>query len=566
MPAALPSSPNDIAEARWDQIRPVYQELLDRPVDAAWLRDWSRLEDLIAEAANLARAHYYADTRDSALKAAELRFTSEIKPAAADMAAQLSRQLLDSGYSEPDFENVLNQMRNQAGILVPQNVPLLAEDARLSELWGATLGGVTTKWAGRDVPRMSLLNHLRSPDREIRERAWLAMGEPIAARFGELDSLYASMVELRDRIARDAGCESYAEYGRRMRNRIDFTLAETDRMYESVLEAWLPLLAALRAREASRLGVESLRPWDALAPISLTELKPYETTDELITTFERVFSGLQPRLGEHFAGMRQDGLLDLGFRPHAAPVAISSRLHFTRRSHIFMGFPPGDTAVMLLAHESGHSFHFLESARYSMHWHRLYNAMAAEFASTTMQLLVVDRMSRSLGGFYSDDDARYSAVARFRQAVQEPVRQALSHAFERWAYDHPTADETARTGAWRRIWGRQAQAQDWTGLQEHFDAFRCALATIYTFPFYDFDYVAGWLGALQVYRNYVHDPKGAVEAYLDALALGNTRTVPEIYGTAGARIDLDPKSMRELAGFVGERLERLEKPPRSSTV
>lgn len=48
--------------------------------------------------------------------------------------------------------------------------------------------------------------------------------------------------------------------------------------------------------------------------------------------------------------------------------------------------------------------------------------------------------------------------------------------------------------------------------------------------------------------------------------LGNTRTVPEIYATAGARIDLDPMGMRELAGFVGERLEQLENPSHSSPV
>jgi oligoendopeptidase F len=554
------SSPNDLAEATWAQIRPFYQQLLERHVDGAWLRDWSRLEDLIAEAGNLAHAHYYADTKDPALKAAELRFTAEIKPAAADMAARLSRQLLDSGYSEPDFENVLNQMRNQAGILVAENVPLLAEDAKLSETWAATLGAMTSRWDGRDVPRMSLFNHQRSPDRVIRERAWLAMAEAVTARYEELDLLFASLVDVRDRIARNAGCDSYAEYGRRMRNRIDFTLNQTDRMYESVLDAWLPLLAGLRAREASRLGVERLRPWDSMAPISATELRPYESTDELTTTFERVFSGLHPGLGEHFTGMRRDGLLDLGFRPNAAPAAMSSRLHFTRRSQIFMGFPPGDMAVMVLAHESGHSFHFLESARYPLHWHRLYNAMAAEFASTTMQLLVIDRMARGLGGFYSDEDARHSAVARLRQAVVFPVRQALDHAFERWAYDHPTAASAERTAAWRRIWGRQAEGEDWTGLQEHFDAARCALGTLYTFPFYDFDYVVGWLGALQVYRNFLHDPKGTVDAYLDALRLGNTKTVPEIYATAGARIDLDPNSMRELAGFVAERLEQLESP------
>jgi oligoendopeptidase F len=559
------SSPNDLAGAGWDQVRPFYQELLERPVDAAWLREWSRLEDLIAEAASLARAHYYADTQDPALKAAELRLNSEIKPAAADMAARLSRRLLDSGYSEPDFENVLSQMRNQTGILVPENVPLLGEEARLSERWDATMGALAADWEGREVPRMSLVNHQRSPDRDVRERAWLAMVEPVIARFRELDDLFASLVDLRVRIARNAGCENYSEYGRRMRNRIDFTLSETDRMYESVLEAWLPVLGTWRAREASRLGVERLRPWDFMAPTSPTELRPYEATDDLTMTFERVFGGLHPRLGEHFAGMRRDGLLDVGFRPRAAPVAVNSRLHFSRRAHIFMSLPPGDLAVSVLSHEAGHSFHFLEAAGYPLHWQRLYNSMAAEFASTTMQLLVMDHMARPMGGFYSEEDARQSAGLRLREAVNLPVRQALSHAFQRWVYDHPTADEADRTAVWRRTWGRQVEGEDWNGIQEQFDALRCGLGTIYTWAFYDFDYMVGWLGALQVWRNYLQDPQGAIEAYLDALGLGNTRTVPEIYAAAGARIDLDPKSMSDLAGFLAERLEELESSPRSTT-
>ena len=563
VPVEALSSPNDLAGAGWDQVRPFYQELLERPVDAAWLREWSRLEDLIAEAASLARAHYYADTQDQALRAAELRFSSEIKPAAADMAARLSRRLLDSGYSEPDFENVLSQMRNQAGILVAENVALLGEEAKLCERWDGTFGSLTANWEGREVPRLSLVSQITSPDRDIRKRAWLAVSEPVTARYGELDSLFASLVDLRARIARNAGCESYSEYGRRMRNRIDFTLSETDRIYESVLEAWLPLLTTWRARETSRLGVGHLRPWDSRAPTSPTALKPFESTDELTGTFERVFSAVHPRLGDHFAGMRRDGLLDLGFRPHAAPIAINSRLHFTRRAHIFMSLPPGDLAVTMLAHEAGHSFHFLESADYPLHWQGLYNSMAAEFASITMQLLVIDRMSRPFGGFYSDVDARHSAAMRLREAVQLPVRQALGHAFERWAYDHPTADEADRAAAWRRIWGRQVEGENWAGIQEHIDAFRCGLKMMYTWPFYDFDYMVGSLGALQVWRNYLQDPKGAIEAYLDALRLGNTKTVPEIYATAGARIDLDPKSMGELAGFVAERLAQFETALRS---
>jgi oligoendopeptidase F len=449
-------------------------------------------------------------------------------------------------------------MSNQAGILVADNVPLLGEEAKLSERWSAIFGAFKVSWEGRELPWLSLINLVRGPDRGIRERVWLAMREPVSAHYSELDSLFESLVRLRDQIAGNAGCESYSEYGRRMRNRIDFTLAQTDRMVETLLAAWLPLLAAWRKKEASRLGVDRLRPWDESAATSQTPLKPYETTGELISTIARVFRGVHPRLGDHFSVMGRSGLLDLDFRPHSPPVAINTRLHFTKRAHIFMSIPPGDQSVNVLAHEAGHSFHFLEAAGYPLHWQRLYNSMAAEFASTTMQLLVMDHLSRASGGFYSADEVRHSAVTRLREAVQNPVHWALSHAFERWAYEHPAADEAGRTAAWRRIWGRGREGEDWSGVERHFDAYRGNRGTIYTFPFYDFDYMVGQLGALQVWRNYLHDPRGAVDAYLDALRLGNTKTVPEIYATAGARIDLDPKSMGELAAFLGERLEELE--------
>ena len=81
---------------------------------------------------------------------------------------------------------------------------------------------------------------------------------------------------------------------------------------------------------------------------------------------------------------------------------------------------------------------------------------------------------------------------------------------------------------------------------------------MYAIPFYDFDYMVAWLGALQVWRNYLLDPTGAVNAYLDALKLGNTREVREIYATAGARIDLDADEVRGLAAFATERVEELE--------
>jgi oligoendopeptidase F len=52
-------------------------------------------------------------------------------------------------------------------------------------------------------------------------------------------------------------------------------------------------------------------------------------------------------------------------------------------------------------------------------------------------------------------------------------------------------------------------------------------------PFYYFEYGVAQLGALGVWSRYATDPKDAVEAYKAALSLGASRSLPELFRTAG---------------------------------
>ncbi|MBV9879408.1 MAG: hypothetical protein JO180_02885, partial [Gemmatirosa sp.] len=76
-------------------------------------------------------------------------------------------------------------------------------------------------------------------------------------------------------------------------------------------------------------------------------------------------------------------------------------------------------------------------------------------------------------------------------------------------------------------------------------------------PFYYIEYGIAQLGALQVWRRSLEDHAGAVRRYRDALALGGTRTLPEIYETAGAQLVFDEATMGELVALVEHEIERL---------
>ena len=89
---------------------------------------------------------------------------------------------------------------------------------------------------------------------------------------------------------------------------------------------------------------------------------------------------------------------------------------------------------------------------------------------------------------------------------------------------------------------------------------------IFLYPFYYIEYAIAQIGALQVWRNARRDRGTAVRRYREALALGATRPLPELFDAAGVRRTFDGADLRELIDMVEERMGELRErlPPASS--
>jgi oligoendopeptidase F len=77
------------------------------------------------------------------------------------------------------------------------------------------------------------------------------------------------------------------------------------------------------------------------------------------------------------------------------------------------------------------------------------------------------------------------------------------------------------------------------------------------YPFYYIEYGIAQLGALQIWRNSLTDPAGAVARYREALSLGAVRSLPEMYRTAGARLIFDAGPIGELVELVEAQIDRI---------
>jgi oligoendopeptidase F len=566
--SVLPPSPSAFAKASWDDVAPYFDDLAARPLDPstieAWLAEWSRLEELVTEAASRAMIAYTIDTSDREKEADHLRFSTEVLPKMEERSVDLARRLVESGHSTPELATTLARFRTQIEIFRDENVPIFAELEEHSARYQRITGSIMVKWEGVELPLPHLQPYLKSPDRAVRERAFRAASLPYIERRDELATLFDRMYQLRMRAARNAGFADFRDYIFPAKFRFDYTPADCERFHEAIEQTATPAVERVMEARRKRLGLDVLRPWDlAVDPYREKPLRPFTDASELVGKAQPVFERIDPLLGREFQTMIDEGLLDLESRKGKAPGGYCETLHFSGRPFIFMNAVGLVEDVMTLLHEAGHAFHAFAAHRLPLIWQRHPGSEAAELASMSMELLATPHLTQP-AGYFTAQDARSAWLEHLEDILLSLVHIASVDAFQTWIYTSGQGDNAdARDAAWLRIRSRFERGVDWSGLQQERVARWHRQLHIFMYPFYYIEYGIAQLGAVQVWRNSLEDPVRAVARYREALSLGAVRTLPEIYRTAGARLTFDVDSIAELVQLVESHIDRARSELRS---
>ena len=80
---------------------------------------------------------------------------------------------------------------------------------------------------------------------------------------------------------------------------------------------------------------------------------------------------------------------------------------------------------------------------------------------------------------------------------------------------------------------------------------------IFEVPFYYIEYGIAQLGAIGLWMQYKQNPKLAIKNYKKMLQNGNTKTIPELYKSAGLKFDFSPEHIKSLFVFVNNELNKL---------
>ena len=97
---------------------------------------------------------------------------------------------------------------------------------------------------------------------------------------------------------------------------------------------------------------------------------------------------------------------------------------------------------------------------------------------------------------------------------------------------------------------------DWTGYEDALCNLWQKQLHLFEVPFYYIEYGMAQLGAIAMWRSYKINGKDALKNYDNALKLGYTKSISELYEVSGIQFDFSQKYVKELAEFISNELKK----------
>jgi oligoendopeptidase F len=550
----------------WSALEPYFTELLAREINnveelTQWLQDQSELEAAINEDACWRQIKMTCDTTNKTLEDAFNFFCLEIQPKIQPFADALNKKLVESPLVQEldhvEFHTYLRNVKKSIELFREENIPLQAEMAVLQQQYGQITGAMSVEIDGQSYTLQQAAKFLESEDRNKREAVYRIIQTRRLQDQDKLNELFNKLVAIRNQEAANTGMPDYIAYRFKELGRFDYGQKDCFQFHEAVKKHVLPLVSVLHEKKRAELGVDTLRPWDLEAePAGRKPLHPFKTGEELLQKTIDCFQKLNPFFADCLRKMGEMKHLDLESRQGKAPGGYNCPLAESGAPFIFMNAAGQMHDVTTMVHEGGHAIHSFLAHPLTLNGFKEYPMEIAEVASMSMELFTMDYWD----SFFDDaQELKRAKIHQLERVITLFPWIAVIDKFQHWIYSHPQHTNEERTTAWMDILSEfHDGVVDFTGLDQfRMNAWQRQLH-LFEVPFYYIEYGIAQLGAIGMWMQFKQNKEQALQNYCESLQLGGTRTLPELYKTAGLSFDFSPEKIKVLMDFVKAELEKID--------
>ncbi|MDC3309918.1 M3 family oligoendopeptidase [Candidatus Poseidoniales archaeon] len=554
--------PDEFDASKWENIEPYVNDLLERKLSSSdclesLISDSSNLAEHISETGALLYINMTCDTEDEMKKNSFLSFVENVRPKLSKFSDELNRRIIDhkSIADLPTrYDLMIRGIKSDIEIFREENIPLGVEQTKLVTKAQGITGAMTVVFEGKERTFPEMRGFLESNDRIQRENAWKSMVKRWMENSEELSDIFDELISIRHKIALNSGFKSYTDYMFRAMHRFDYTVEDCLTFHESIEQVCMPIVKKINSERIASFDLKILSPWDVNEKsgsgpdiAGKNPLRPFGNVDEMVTKLSELFHNMSNDLGTKFDKLVEMDTLDLETRKGKAPGGYQYYLEKSRIPFIFMNAAglQGDLETMI--HESGHAFHSLYCGHLDLIDERDYPIEFAEVASMSMELLTQPNWNI----FYEkQEDANRAKISHLEGVVFLLPWIATIDAFQHWIYANPGHTREERKIQWISLRERFGSEMNWEDHEDFRELSWQQQGHLFGVPFYYVEYGIAQLGALQLWQTHRKNPEKALKDYSNAMELGNTKTLPDLFAAAELKLGFDEKHLQSLIGEV----------------
>lgn len=553
----------------FETIEPLLQALLERPIESKndleqWLQDVEKLKDQLDEKAWWVDLNNWKNTENEPYKKAVQIFWDEVNPKMELYYNQFDHKLMNCRFvddlDQDQYFIYLRHIKNKLHLYKKENEELFAKTNLIANQYFEISGKSSVVIKDEELTLSQASNYLEYTDRSVRKEAYEKILECKIKNRKNLDDVFDQLVDFRHQIALNAGYLNFRDYTFKALGRFDYTPEDCLEFHQSIQEVLIPIINKIYDKRKRDLKYKQLKPYDLKVDTSgrKAPLKAYTNTRDFTDKMIQALGKVDPTFGDVLSKMDKKEFLDLESRKNKAPGGYCVLLPVSKTPFIFMNATGTLDNIRTLSHEAGHGVHdyyMLDLPAGSLKRYEIPSEIH-EYPAKTMELLVLEHWDIF---FSSEDDLRQAKSWFLESMITYYPWIALVDSFQHWLYLNPKHTASERGNKWIELFEKfnsplvtyenyeVAKAIRWQDKLHIFQA-----------PFFYIEYAMARLGSIATWKLYKTNPKQAIQNYKNAMCMGYTKTIPEVYKAAQIEFNFSKSYVQELFDFVYEAYLELQ--------
>ena len=378
----------------WEKIQPLFDDLIERKINNVnelekWMSDRSELAAVLEEDLAWRYIKMNIDTNDKE-KSEKFHFwINEISPKMSPYSHKLNVKLVECKYIDDldadKYKIYIRGVKNSINIYREENIPLFTKMETKQQEYGSIAAKMNIEVNGEKLTMQKAQLHLKDTNRSYREEIYNKIQKRRLQDEKVLDNLFDELIELRQKIANNAGFKNYRDYMFSSMGRFDYTATDCYSFHDAIEQEIVPIITSFEKDRKEKLGYSNYKPWDTKVDVGgLAALKPFNGGKQLTDLTIECFKRLKPYFGECIAIMQEMKHLDLESKDGKAPGGFMYPLYEIGVPFIYMNAVGSQRDLVTMVHEGGHAIHSFLSRELKLTEFKSTPSEVAELASMSM--------------------------------------------------------------------------------------------------------------------------------------------------------------------------------------